>query len=182
MKTLARLAVVLMIVATTAYAESPNTEAFYVTAASLNVRLAPDADGKLTNKLYLREKVDVFEVKDGWARISEYYDGAVEGVEGKVARWVSAQYLSTTQPPAPDQPKVKRDPRIQGIPEVGEYGATKRDVEILYAAAHYYLKTGKCKRIEYGDKSASKPNTYYLNFGGNKNHFFKPQDIPGLAN
>jgi hypothetical protein len=37
-------------------------------------------------------------VHSGWARISKYYDGSVEGASGRVARWVSADYLSPTKP------------------------------------------------------------------------------------
>lgn len=38
---------------------------------------------------YKRQKVDVFEIKYGWTRISRYYDGGVEGVAGNVARFVA---------------------------------------------------------------------------------------------
>lgn len=59
-------------------------------------------------------------------------------------------------------------------------GLSEREVMILHAAAEYYLETGVAKRVEYGDKSVSKSNTYYLNFGEMSNHFFRPSDIPDL--
>lgn len=152
---------------------------YYVTAMALNVRLSPHPDGKVTNKIYRQQKVEVFEIKFGWARISESYDGRIEDVSGQVSRWISAKYLSAIRPEDLAQPVLKKDSRINGIPKVGSSGATVKDVKILYSAAHYYLKSGKCNTIEYGDKSISKSGIYYLNCGG-RNFFFKPSDIPGL--
>ena len=43
------------------------------------------------------QKLDVLEVQNGWARISRYYDGSIEGVRGKVARWVETRYVSKTK-------------------------------------------------------------------------------------
>jgi len=163
-----------------ANADAITTGDHYVTANVLNVRLHPQSGSRITNKIYRQQKVEVFEIKSGWARVSKYYDGSVEGVSGQVARWVSKKYLSKSRPKDLDQPVIKADPRINGIPKVGEYGATKRDVAILYAAAHHYLKTGRCKTIEYGDKSVSKNGVYYLNCGGPRNLFFRPSDIPGV--
>ncbi|NOR45886.1 MAG: SH3 domain-containing protein, partial [Candidatus Delongbacteria bacterium] len=144
-----------------------------------NVRLAHNPNGKITNKLYREQKVHVYEIKNTWARISEYYDGSKEGVSGKVARWVSKKYLSATRPSDKPKQKFSDDPRIKGIPKVPKYGLTERDIQVLYTAAKYFLKKGRCRKIEYGDKSVSKPNTYYLNWGG-RNYFFKPSEIPGL--
>lgn len=173
------LAMILFPIVALSEATSPGV--YYVTADTLNVRLAPKPDGSITNKLYRQQKLEVFEVKGGWARVSKYYDGAREGVSGDVARWVSAKYLSKSRPEDKKQPSdLPNDPRISGIPEVGQFGATETDVRILHTAAKHFLETNKCDKIEYGDKSTSKPNTYYLNCGGPTNHFFKPSDIPGL--
>ncbi|MGI0120165.1 SH3 domain-containing protein [Zooshikella sp. RANM57] len=173
------LSLLLLFLPMFAHANADRAGTYYVTADSLNVRLSPNPKGKITNKLYRQQKLEVFEVKSGWARISKYYNGAVEGLSGNVARWVSAAYLSDSRPNDKAQPNIAHDPRIKGIPKVGQYGATERDVRILYAAGKYFLDSKKCNEIEYGDKSISKPNTYYLNCGG-PNHFFKPSDIPGL--
>jgi hypothetical protein len=51
-------------------------------------------------------------------------------------------------------------------------------VIILHRGAKLMLDNGRCKRIEYGDKSVSKPNTYYVNCGGFSNIFFRPSDLP----
>lgn len=77
-------------------ANSPGS--YYVTTEVLNVRLSPNSSGKVTNQLYERQRVDVLEIKNGWARVSKYYSGSSEGIEGNVARWVSAKYLSSSKP------------------------------------------------------------------------------------
>lgn len=161
-----------------AYSEADTPGTYYVIADILNVRLAPSPKAKITNRIYRQEKIVVYEVKNGWARISKYYDGWIEGVpQRKVARWVAAKYLSPTRPVDRPQPKFSNDPRIQGIPKVGQYGLTKSEVELLYRAAEYFLRTGRCSLIAYGDKSVRKPNTYYVNCDGRENLFFKPSDI-----
>lgn len=87
---------------TVAHAAAMTPGDYYVVADKLNVRLAPDISGKVTNILYRHQKVEVFEVNDGWARVSRYYDGSAEGVSANVARWVSAEFLSTTGSPEAD--------------------------------------------------------------------------------
>jgi len=158
-------------------AEEITLGSYYVNTEVLNVRLAPNSTGKITNKIYRQQKVDVLELKSGWARISKYYDGSFEDMSGQVARWVSANRLSKNKPSDVAQPDFKKDPRINGIPKVGQYGLTESDVSIMYAGAHHYLNIGKCKKVEYADKSISKAGVYYINCGG-PNIFFKPSDIP----
>ena len=160
------------------FAKATEIGSYYVTAPALNERLAPSKNAKVTNKIYRQQRVDVMELRDGWARVSSYYNGQVEGVPGKAARWVAAAYLSKQRPADRPQPKLGKDPRIQGIPKVGEYGLTKTDVLVLHRGAKHFLKTGRCDHIEYGDKSTSKHNTYYVNCGGSRNLFFKPSDLP----
>lgn len=70
----------------------------YVIGEGLNVRLAPTPSAKITNVLPRGKKVKVFEIRFGWARVSPFYSGGLEGVDGEVARWVSYQYLSTIKP------------------------------------------------------------------------------------
>jgi hypothetical protein len=71
---------------------------FFVTSDELNERLQPRIDGKISNVIYRGQKVTVYEYKDGWARISPYYNQSVEGSSGTAARWVFAKYLSETKP------------------------------------------------------------------------------------
>lgn len=161
-----------------AFAQASVPGTYYVKVSVLAERLAPSSTGTITNRIYLRQKVQVFELKGEWARVSKYNDGTVEGKPGQVARWVLASGLSASQPKEAKQPKGSSDPRIakDAIPQVGEGGLTARDVQILQKGALKYLNSGQCSRIELADKSTSRANTYYVNCGG-PNLFFTPSDL-----
>ncbi len=163
----------------TIFAQATKPGTYYVRESVLEERLAPSSTGAITNRIYLRQKIEVFELKQGWARVSKYYDGAVEGKTGQVARWVSANGLSAVQPKELAQPKLPTDPRIakDAIPKVGEGGLTEQDVQTLYNGALKFLNSGKCSGVEFADKSTSKANTYYVNCGGPANLFFTPDDL-----
>jgi len=75
-----------------------SSKTYFVAIEQLNVRLDPSKEASITNTLYENQKIDVYEIKNGWARISEYYNGTVEGRDGRVARWVSVKYLSRNPP------------------------------------------------------------------------------------
>ena len=89
-----------------------------------------------------------------------------------------AQPQPQPRPAAPQPPAV--DAPIQGLPRVGEEGATATDVEILTRAARQFLDEGRCKRIDYGDRAMSKPNTYVISCDG-RNIIFMPSDLKGPA-
>ena len=160
------------------FAKEFKTGTYFVIETVLEERLAPNPKGKITNRIYRQQKVDVLEVKGVWARVSKYYDGEVEGEKGQVARWVLIKGLSTTRPSDLAQPTIKSDPRIlkDAIPKVGKNGLNENDIRILYKGATKLLNSGQCANVEYGDKSVSKPNTYYVNCGG-PNIFFTPSDL-----
>ena len=151
----------------------------YVQTRSIVV-LAPRDNAKETNRLDAGQKVTVYEFRGNWARISDWYDGAAEGESGQVARWLLIDQLGPQRPAPVSQPSWPVDPRIQGLPRVGQGGLTKREVALLYAASQFYLESGTATRVEYGDKSVTRDGVYYLNFGGNSNHFFRESDIPNL--
>lgn len=161
-----------------ALAEATKAGSYYVTEDYLEEFLAPSSKAKVTNKIYRGQKVDVLELKAGWARVSRYYNGDVEGVSGNVARWVFAKGLSTAKPADLPSPALKSDTRIEpsALPKVDQNGITAEDLKILHKGALFMLNSGRCSRVEYGDKSVSKPNTYYVNCGA-ENLFFRPSDI-----
>ena len=162
-----------------AFAQATKPGTYYVKESVLEERLAPSANGSVTNRIYRQQKVEVFEIKSGWARVSKYYDGAIEGKSGQVARWVPASGLSSSRPAELPQPYLPTDSRIakDALPKVGQNGLTEQDVQILYKGAVKFLNAGNCARVEYGDKSTSKANTYYINCGGPTNIFFTPADV-----
>jgi len=154
------------------------SNAYYVKDGVLDVRLAPSPTGTITNRIYRQQKVEVFEIKGEWARVSNFYDGKVEGTTGQVARWVLAAGLSSSQVADLPQPAISQDPRIakDAFPKVGQNGLTAYDVQLLNKGALKFLNSGKCRRVEYGDKSVNKANTYFVNCGS-QNLFFTPSDL-----
>jgi hypothetical protein len=144
---------------------------YYVAVPVLEERTAPE--GPVVNRIYRGQRVDVTQVRAGWARVTDLqYD----------ARWVRAASLSTKRPPDLPQkpvPASLRDPRIEkdAIPKAGEGGLTQRDVDVLWKGAAYMLRTGRCSKVTLAHKSVSRPGTYYVSCGGSQNVFFTEADI-----
>ena len=72
----------LLITSITAYAQATRPGTYFVKEAVLEERLGPNATAPVTNRIYRGQKVEVFEVKSGWVRVSKFYDGFVEGQSG----------------------------------------------------------------------------------------------------
>lgn|GEM_PF-1043596 len=140
---------------------------YFVISDKLNVRLAPNKNGAVTNTLYKRQKIEIFEIKGNWARISKFYDGSSEGVEGKVARWVYAKYLSTTQPAVE---KVKVTSKVGDVIKSSDDFAKYQSVFV--SASENLLKSGSCSMsdfIEMGGwwrSSIHKPKPIYFTYCG----------------
>jgi hypothetical protein len=102
----------LVTIASTAYSKDA-----WVNVNRLNIRTCSDTSCGNVGQLIFREKVTIFEKIDGWARISDYYDGSckngiskfvdngnnectwINGFEDDIfAEWVSARYLSEKHP------------------------------------------------------------------------------------
>lgn len=131
--------------ASVAHAGAISPGNYYVTSGKLDVRLAPNKNGKITNTLYKRQKLEVFEVKNGWARISRYYDGGVEGLSGKVARWVLAKYLSTNRP-AEEKIENLNSPVAKAIKSSDDFSKYQ---SVFVSASDKLMKTGKCKLADF---------------------------------
>jgi len=84
---------------------SPKT--YFSTVEILNVRLEPNKEGSITSSIYENQQVNVYAIKDGWGRVSKYYNGEVEGKTGMVARWVFMGYLSKNHPIEKKSNKIK---------------------------------------------------------------------------
>lgn len=78
--------------------DSEHTGVYYVAASALNVRFGPGNGEKVAKTLPRGEKVYVFEVSDGWARISKPFNGKTFDLPGTVAYWVSRAYLTREAP------------------------------------------------------------------------------------
>ena len=94
----------------------------WVNVDLLNIRTCSDTSCGNVGQLFFREKVTIFEESDGWARISNYYNGSckngissfvnngnnkctwINGFENEIfAEWVAAKYLSKKQFSKPDE-------------------------------------------------------------------------------
>jgi hypothetical protein len=141
---------------------------YYVTSNNLNVRLAPNKNGKVTNMLYKRQKVEVFEVKDGWARISRYYDGGVEGLSGDVARWVSSKYLSTNRP-AEEEVANRNSPVAKAIKSSDDF---LKYQSVFVSVSEQLIKIGKCSLGDFRETGGwwrstnHKPKPIYFTYCG----------------
>lgn len=79
---------------------------YYVKADVLKVRNGPSTNYIHSYSIYNNYKVRVFEIKDGWARISRYKTTTSNGKFVKAAKWTFAKYL--TKSDAKTQIKSKK--------------------------------------------------------------------------
>jgi hypothetical protein len=84
-----------------------SSKTYFSTVEILNVRLEPNKKGSITSSIYENQQVNVYEIKQGWGRVSEYYNGDVEGKTGMVARWVFMKHLSKNPPIEKESDKTK---------------------------------------------------------------------------
>lgn len=151
-----------------AHAGATSPGDYYVTANKLNVRLAPNKSGKVTDTLYKRQKIEVLEVKDGWARISRYYDGAVEGLSGDVARWVFAKYLSTNRP-AEQKVANLNSPVARAIKSSDDFSKYQ---SVFVSASEQLIRSGTCTLEDFKEMGGwwrstnHKPKPVYFTYCG----------------
>lgn len=144
----------------------------YVVADSLNVRLQPSHAGKVTNTLYRGQKVTVFEVSSGWARISQFYYGGLEGVTGNVARWVSEKYLSANKPTKGNRKKssTRLESALSSSDDYAKYKV------IFLEKSLTLIEMGRCKVSDFEEvggwlRSVNyKPRRVYFTYCGNHSH------------
>ena len=94
------------------------SDKYWVTSDRLNRHTCPSTDCGIVGQLVFREGADVFEDKDGWARISQHYDASCANgrseyvdsgdsrcapengiVDGKFAEWVETDFSRKTAHP-----------------------------------------------------------------------------------
>lgn len=142
---------------------------YWVKAESATEHSTPN--GPVVNRVYYGQKFTIYEKRGEWFRTVE---------DGSVPRWTRASALTDKTPPAKPAyvgPSEYQDDRIapDAIPSPGEYGLTRADVDTLRKGAKLVLQSRPdCSRIEVGDKSVKKPNTYYVTcrIGGSVQNVF----------
>ncbi|PKG39734.1 SH3 domain-containing protein [Psychromonas sp. Urea-02u-13] len=146
------------------FAEATKSGDYYVSANRLSVRLGPSTTASITNALNRKQKVEVFEVKNGWARVSKYYNGSIEGEIGQVARWVSAKYLSYTKPTDAFTNNTQLEKSIKNSDNYSQY----RKNFIL--VSDKLIKQGRCSIADYKEmggwvrSTTHKPKPMYFTY------------------
>lgn len=129
----------------------------WVTTDRLNRRTCPDTRCGTVGILMFREKATVYEEKDGWARISKYYDASCRNgqsdyvdsgnaacigsngiVAGEFAEWVSMNYLSIVRPPDPGSGATGSYSLVSGSDDYGTYK------DAFAKAASSLVDSGQC--------------------------------------
>ncbi len=157
-----------------AIAQTVSPGNYYVTTEKLNVRLSPEKNGKLTNVLRKNQKVEVFEVKNGWARISHFYDGRAEGSLGKESRWVFAKYLSTKKIPEKSAPN-DNSPITNAIKHSDDFSKYKDN---FVTASDTLIKSGKCSLEDLKEMGGwmrsgnHKPKPVYFTYCNGNDRFY----------
>lgn len=134
----------------------------WVTSNSLNRRTCPDANCGVVGTLLFREKAPIFEKKNGWVRITKYYDAScvngkseyvdsgnrtcnpANGInDGKFAEWVSAKYLSTERPADPSAGATGDHALVRGS---DDYQIHKN---AFAKAASQLISAGRCSAADF---------------------------------
>ncbi len=166
----------------TVFAAASSPGAYVVTTGQLNVRLAPNKSGKVKAVLKRGEKIQVLEIRNGWARISRYYDGASEGLSGEVAHWVSAKEHLLAK--LPGEEKIEEieeiEEKIIVNPAIAKAIKSSDDLEKyqnrFMVVSEKLINAGTCKLSDFEDIGGwwrspdHKPRlVYYTYCGGGAN-------------
>ncbi|MGX9966046.1 hypothetical protein ACVFYP_22160 [Roseomonas sp. F4] len=139
----------------------------YVQTDAAEMMPGPAATTRV-NRVYRQQAVTVFEVRNGWGRVTE---------PGYTQRWIEMRLLGPARPadmPVVQSPLIFSDARIEsGAVATRPGGAlSARDIEMLWRAARRALDTG-CGKIINSDRSVSRRDTYYIACSGEpRNRFY----------
>lgn len=131
-----------------------------------------------------REKVTVFEERNGWARVSQPYDASCRNgksayvdkgnadctesngiVQGRFAEWVSTKYLDKERPADPSEGATGDYALVKGS---DDYGTHK---DAFARAASKLIRSGQCTEHDFKDvggwmKSTNRRGPIYFTYCG----------------
>ena len=141
---------------------SESSNKHWVTSDRLNRRTCPSTDCGIVGQFFFREGTDVFEDKDGWARVSRYYDASCANgrseyvdsedsrcdpengiVDGKFAEWVFADFLSEDRPPDPAADATGLEVLVAGSDDFQKYRGA------FAQAAQSLISSGQCREADF---------------------------------
>jgi hypothetical protein len=136
----------------------------WVASEEANRRTCPSLECGVVGTLLFRELATVLETKDGWARVTRYYDAAcVDGrskyvekgdaecvpengiVGGQLAEWVELDLLSTQRAPDPSKGATGTAQLVAGSDDFLRYRAE------FVKAAEALIATGQCTPRDLSD-------------------------------
>lgn len=138
----------------------------YVKANTTFEYLYPSLDAKVTNTLRIGQKVDVLEEKNGFARVSKFYNGDSEQVSGEVARWVILKDLSLKN----EKPNVETNTELEKAISSSDDFHLYKDKFVAHSQA--LIDRGRCTITDFKEmggwlKSTSRgANSYFTYCGG----------------
>lgn len=149
-----------------AIGQSPPVQ-LWAQAAEVPIMDRPSNSGVRKSRTYRRHAVTVYEVRDGWGRVT---------LPGHPPMWVEMRLLGPSRPAEHAEVQsayIFADPRIEdgAIPTRPGSGNNAQDVEMLWRAARRALDQG-CGKIIDADKSVSRANTYYIHCSGERQNRF----------
>ena len=141
---------------------SESSNKHWVTSDRLNRRTCPSTDCGIVGQFFFREGTDVFEDKDGWARVSRYYDASCANgrseyvdsedsrcdpengiVDGKFSEWVFADFLSEDRPPDPAADATGLEVLVAGSDDFQKYRGA------FAQAAQSLISSGQCREADF---------------------------------
>ena len=161
---------------------------YWVTSDRLDRRTCPSTNCGIVGQFFFREGADVFEDKDGWARVSRYYDASCANgrseyvdsgnsrcgpengiVDGKFAEWVFADFLSEDRPPDPAADATGLEVLLAGSDDFQKYRSA------FTQAAQSLISSGQCQEADFREwggwmksvNDRSQP-IYFIYCGGSK--------------
>ena len=137
----------------------------YVKTDTTHEYLSPSKKAKITNTLRIGQKVEVLEIKKGFARVSKFYNGEVEGASGDVARWVPVSDLSETN----EKPIIKTNTELEKAIANSDDFHLYKDKFVSHSQA--LINKGKCSIADFKEmggwlKSTSGGKSSYFTYCG----------------
>ena len=158
----------------------------WVTVDRLNRRTCPNSECGVVGFLMFREKTTIHEEKNGWARVSKYYDAACTNgrseyvdsgnaactgsngiVNGRFAEWVHMKYLSEKRPSNPGAEATGDYRLVSGSDDY------RKHKEVFARTASKLIASGQCTAQDFKEmggwlKSMSHKNSpvYFMYCGG----------------
>lgn len=145
-----------------ANASESGRAAQWVSSERLNRRTCPSTNCGIVGRFFKGQILEILEERSGWVRVSQYYDASCRngfseyvddgnkvcdksnGIsEGKMAEWVSAQFLSDVEPQRAAETAADNELLVAQSDDFG------RHRKIFTKSAINLIKSGKCSESDF---------------------------------